>query len=90
MCECLSRPGLVPPAIADIIHLTSPIMHPMRRFDQARPFLTLGVVLLAWLALAGPGTLSLDRLIARRVAAPTSPAMPVAIIAGGSAPNARL
>lgn len=34
-----------------IIHLTSPIIHPMRRFDQARPFLTLGILLLAWLFL---------------------------------------
>lgn len=47
-------------------------------------------VLLAWLALAGPGAASLDHLIARGVAAPASGAAPNPIIARGSVPNARL
>jgi putative oxidoreductase len=47
-------------------------------------------VLLAWLALAGPGAASLDHLVARNAAAPTSGVLPGAIIARGSVPNARL
>lgn len=47
-------------------------------------------VLLAWLALAGPGAASLDHLIARGVAAPAAGAAPNPIIARGSVPNAPL
>lgn len=46
-------------------------------------------VLLAWLALAGPGAASLDHVIARNVA-PASGAMAATIMARGSVPNARL
>jgi putative oxidoreductase len=46
-------------------------------------------VLLAWLAIAGPGAASLDWLIARNLAGPASDAMPAALIARGSVPNAR-